>query len=339
MSETLTVKKVSILGTGAYVPPKILSNAELEKFVDTTDEWIKTRTGIEERRILSDPGMATSDMAFFAAKQALAMAKCEANDIDLIIVCTYSPDYMFPATACIVQHKLQAKRSAAFDLEIACSGFVYGLTTGSQFIASGMFKRVLVIGADVNSRITDWEDRNTCVIFGDGAAAVVLGPGTDGGEILSCLLGSDGSGAELLIQPAGGTRNPTTHETIDKRLHLIHMEGKETFKFAVKIMNDAAEEVLRRAGVDKSRLDLLIPHQANIRIIESSAKRLNLPMEKVLVNINKYGNTVGASVGLALDEAVRSERIKEGDHSVMVAFGAGLSWGASCVRWNRVPHD
>ncbi len=335
MPKNTELLPVSILGTGSFLPDKVLTNADLEKMVDTTDEWITTRTGIKERRILDNPELASSDLGAEAAKRALAMAGCTGADVDLIICSTITPDYMYPATACLIQQKIGAGHCPGFDVEIACSGFVYGLTIGAQFVATGAYKRVLVVGVEVNSRITNWQDRNTCVIFGDGAAAVLLGPGAEGGEVLSSYLGSDGSGRDFIIQPAGGSRTPTTHETVDKKLHLIHVEGRETFKFAVKVMGEAAMEALKRADLENA--DLFIPHQANIRIIEASAKRINLPMEKVVVNIDKYGNTVAASVGIALDEALRQGRIHKGNTTLLVAFGAGLSWGSSCIRWNKLP--
>jgi 3-oxoacyl-[acyl-carrier-protein] synthase-3 len=314
-----------------------LTNQDLEKLVETSDEWIKTRTGIHSRRILRNPDWATSDLGAEAAKKALEAARCSPKEVELIILCTYTPDHVFPATACFVQKKIGAVNAAAFDIETACSGFLYGLTIGAQFIASGTYKRVLVVGAEVNTRILDWKDRNTCIIFGDGAAAALLGPGTEGGELLSWYLGADGSGADLIIQYAGGTRMPTSHETIDKKLHNIHMEGKETFKVAVKVMADSAVEAIKRANLEEKDISLLIPHQANIRIIESCAKRLALPMDRVMVNIDRYGNTAAASVGLALDEALREKRIQKGQNVVLVAFGGGLCWGSACVRWNSIP--
>lgn len=331
------LQPVSILGTGAYLPPDVLTNRDLEKMVETTDEWIRTRTGISERRILRDKTMCTSDMAFEAGRQAMAMAQCPVEDIDLIIVCTYTPDHLFPPTACLVQAKLGATRAAAFDLEVACSGFIYGLTTGAQFIATGTYKRVLVIGAEYNSRMVDWTDRNTCVIFGDGAGAALLGPGKDGGELISWYLGADGRGASLIIMEGGGAKHRPTHETIDKKMHYIHMDGKETFKNAVKVMGETALEALSRAGLKETDLDLLIPHQANTRIIDATAHRLKLPPEKVFINIHKYGNTAAAATAIALDEALRTERIKLNSHSVVVAFGGGLSWGSLCIRWNKLP--
>lgn len=334
---TTLLKSVSIIGTGSYVPPDIVTNQDLEKMMDTSDEWIRTRTGIKERRVLRNDEWSTSDLAVEAAKKALESAKCSPEEIDLIILGTYTPDYVFPACACFVQKKIGAKNAAAFDLEAACSGFIYALTVGSQFIATGAYKRVLVLGSEINSRVLDWKDRNTSVIFGDGAAAAVLAPGEDGGEILSWYLGADGNGGNLIIQYGGGSRHPTTHDTLDKNMHTIHMEGKETYKIAVKAMADAALEALTRANLQISDLSLLIPHQANLRIIDASAKRLDLPIEKVMVNIDKYGNTAAASLGIALDEALREKRLNPGENSVLVAFGGGLSWGSACIKWHRIP--
>lgn len=334
----LEVRPVSILATGSYLPPDILTNADLEKMVDTTDEWITTRTGIKQRHILRDTEKCTSDLGYEAGKRCLEAAGCPADQVDLIICATYTPDYVFPATACLIQKKLGASKAGAFDMEVACSGFLYALSVGSQFIATGAMKRVLIIGAEINTRILDWKDRTTCVIFGDGASAVLLGPGREGGEILSTYLGADGNGAHFIIQHAGGTRHLTSHETIDKNMHTIHMEGKETFKVAVRWMADATVEALKRAGLEAKDLDLLIPHQANIRIIEAAAKRLDLPMDKCLVNIDRVGNTAAASLGIALDEAVRTDRIKSGDTSVLVVFGGGLTWGSAAIRWHKVPN-
>ena len=331
------IRPVSILATGSYLPPDILTNVDLEKMVDTTDEWITTRTGIKQRHILRDADKCTSDIGYEAGKRCLEAAGCAPDQVDLVICCTYTPDYVFPATACLIQKKLGLTRAGAFDMEVACSGFLYGLTVGAQFIACGTMNRVLVIGAELNTRILDWKDRSTCVIFGDGASAALLGPGREGGEILSSYLGADGNGANFIIQHAGGTRHVTSPETIEKNMHTIHMEGKETFKMAVRWMADASLEALKRANLQLSDLNLLIPHQANIRIIEAAAKRLDVPMEKCLVNIDRVGNTAAASLGIALDEALRTDRIKPGDNSVLVVFGGGLTWGSSAIHWHKVP--
>lgn len=321
-----------ITGVGAYLPERVLSNDELQKMVDTNDEWIRTRSGIKERRINS-PEQATSDLAVIAGERALADAGVAPEELGLIIVATSTPDTIFPSTACLVQDRLGAKNAAAFDLSAGCSGFIYALATGSQFITSGTYKKVLVIGAESLSRIVNWEDRKTCVLFGDGAGAVVLSPVSQGNGILSFSLRSDGSKGALLSLPAGGSRLPATRETVEQKLHTIHMEGREVFKFAVRVMAKAAMEVLAGAGLNKSDIDYFVPHQANIRIIESAANRLDLPMDKVLINLDRYGNTSAASIPLALEEAVHSGRIKQGDHIVMVGFGAGLTWGAAVVKW------
>lgn len=326
------VCNAGITGVGAYLPDRVLTNDELQKMVDTNDEWIRTRSGIKERRITSSE-QATSDLAVIAGQRALADAGVAPEELGLVIVATNTPDTIFPSTACLVQDRLGAKNASAFDLAAGCTGFVYALATGSQFIASGTYQKVLVIGAECLSRIVNWEDRKTCVLFGDGAGAVVLSPVPESSGILSFTLRSDGSKGPFLSLPAGGSRLPATRETVDQKLHTIHMDGHEVFKFAVRVMGKAALEVLAAAGLDSSDIDCFIPHQANIRIIESAAKRLNLPMDKVLVNLDRYGNTSTASIPLALAEAVHSGRIKQGDHIVMVGFGAGLTWGAAVVKW------
>jgi len=323
---------VGILGTGMYVPERILTNQDLENMVETTDEWIVTRTGIRERRLAS-PEQATSDLALFAAEEALRNAGLTAEDVDLIIVATITPDMAFPSTACVLQERLGAKRAAAFDLSAACSGFIYALANATGLIATGMYKHVLVVGAECLSKITDYKDRNTCILFGDGAGAVVLGPVPEGRGFRSFVLGADGSGGELLNLYAGGSRCPLSQEALDQRLHYIRMAGKEVFKFAVKVMGSAAEEALRKANLDKSDVDLLIPHQANIRIIQSALERLELPEEKCMINLHKYGNVSAGSIPIALAEAVRENRIKEGDCVVFVGFGGGLTWGASVLIW------
>lgn len=326
------VCNAGIIGVGAYLPDRVLTNDELQKMVDTNDQWIRTRSGIRERRIAA-PELATSDLAVIAGERALADAGVAPEELGLIIVATNTPDTIFPATACLVQDRLGAVKAAAFDLAAGCTGFVYALATGSQFIASGAYKKVLVIGAECLSRIVNWEDRKTCVLFGDGAGAVVLSPVPAGNGILSFTLRSDGAKGQFLTLPAGGSRQPATRETVDQKLHTIHMEGREVFKFAVRVMGKGALEALAAAGLKRSDIDYFIPHQANIRIIESAAKRLNLPMDRVLVNLDRYGNTSTASIPLALTEAVQSGRIKQGDHIVMVGFGAGLTWGATVIKW------
>ena len=329
-----TEKAVGIIGIGSFVPEKILTNKDLEKIVDTNDEWISERTGIKVRHIVAD-GENTSDIAAKAAERALKDAGLTADDIDLIVVATATPDMLFPATACLVQNKLKAGKAAAYDLAAGCSGFMYAIVTASQFIKTGLYKHVLVIGAESLSRILDWTDRNTCVLFGDGAGAVVLSEVPEGYGILGSNLGADGSGGDLLCLPAGGTSRPATEETVRERLHFVHMAGNEVFKFAVKVMGEAALNALEHAKIDTSEVDWLIPHQANIRIIQSAAKRLKMPMEKVIVNVDRYGNTSSASIPIALEEAIHDGRIKSGQVIAMVGFGAGLTWASAVMRWYR----
>ncbi|GAA0134109.1 ketoacyl-ACP synthase III [Paenibacillus sp. YSY-4.3] len=325
-------RSVGIIGTGKYVPERVLTNAELETMVETNDEWIVSRTGIRERHIAA-PDQATSDLAYEAAVQALKSAGLAAEDIELIIVATITPDMTFPSTACILQEKLGAKKAAAFDLSAACSGFVYSLATANSFIQTGMYNNALIIGADALSRITDYTDRNTCVLFGDGAGAVVVGEVPEGRGFLSFDLGAEGAGGELLKLEGGGSRCPASEETVRSGKHFIYMNGREVFKFAVRVMGTATEEVLRKAGKDKSEIDLFVPHQANIRIIQSAMQRLNLPEEKCVINVDKYANTSAASIPLALVEAVEEGRVKEGDTLLLVGFGGGLTWGASVLVW------
>lgn len=322
----------SILGTGRYLPKQVVTNDDLAKRVDTSDEWIVSRTGIRERR-LADDSERTSFMATEAAKQALAKAGLKAGQLDAIIVATLSPDYPWPATACLVQNALGAPQALAFDISAACSGFVYGLNVAEGMIAAGSAKHVLVIGSEKLSGIMDWQDRNTCVLFGDGAGAAVLGPANGKGELLSFYLGADGSQVEKLYQPAGGTACPASVDTVEKRLHFLKMDGKDVFKFAVRIMGEASTKALEAAGLSAQDIALFIPHQANIRIIDSAAKHMGLPPEKVFINLDRYGNTSAASVGIALDEAVEQGRLKRGDTTVLVAFGAGLTWAACTLRW------
>lgn len=324
--------KAGIAGLGTYVPEQIVTNADLEKIVDTTDEWIIARSGIRERRI-APPEMAASDFAVVAAQEAIADAGITAAEIDLVIVATNTPDMLFPATACLVQDRIGAKNAGAFDLAAGCTGFMYAYIVGSQFIATGAYRNVLVIGSENLSKIINWKDRKTCVLFGDGAGAVVLRQADPGSGILSYKLWSDGSGGPLLRQPAGGSRLPASHDTVDNNLHYLHMKGRDIFKFAVRATGKAAKEVLAAAGLEKSDIDYFIPHQANVRIIEAAAKRLGLPREKVLINVDRYGNTSTASIPIALAEAVHSGKIRKGDHLLMVGFGAGLTWAAAVVKW------
>ena len=322
----------SITGVGSYVPEKILTNADLEKLVDTSDEWITTRTGIKERHMAAKDEF-TSDMAAKAAQRAMKMAGVTASQIDLIIVATITPDMPFPATACFVQQKIGAKRAAAFDLEAACSGFIYGLEIGQQFIMSRTHDTVLVIGAEKLSAITDWKDRNTCVLFGDGAGAAVLQNRENSHGLLTAVMGADGGKANLLFMPAGGSRCPASRDSVDARQHFLHMSGKETFKNAVQAMCSAAQEVLRRCEVDITRIKCVIPHQANRRIIDAVGERLGATPEQMFINVNRYGNTSAASVAIALDEAVTSGKIQRGYLLLLVVFGAGLTWGAAVIEW------
>ncbi|WP_025717235.1 beta-ketoacyl-ACP synthase III [Paenibacillus sp. 1-18] len=326
------LRPVGVIGTGKYVPEKILTNKDLEAIVETSDEWIVSRTGIQERHIAA-PEQATSDLAYEAAIKALKSAGMKAEDLDLIIIATVTPDMAFPSTACILQDKLGAKGAAAFDLSAACSGFVYGLATATSFIKTGIYNNALIIGVDCLSRITDYTDRNTCVLFGDGAGAVVIGEVPEGRGFQSFDLGAEGAGGGLLKLEAGGSRLPASADTIENKQHYIYMNGREVFKFAVRVMGTATVDVLEKAGLAKDDIDLFVPHQANIRIIQSAMQRLDLPEEKVVINVNKYANTSAASIPLALVEAAEEGRMKEGDRILMVGFGGGLTWGASVLVW------
>jgi 3-oxoacyl-[acyl-carrier-protein] synthase-3 len=326
------MKKVGIIGVGEYLPQRILTNADLEKMVDTSDEWITTRTGIKERH-LAAKDEATSDLATKAAKEALKDARIDAKDLDLIIVATITPDMQFPATATFVQANLGAKDAICFDISAACAGFIYGISVAHQFIARGTCKNALVIGAEILSTITDWEDRNTCVLFGDGAGACVLAGIESDSGILSTYLGSDGTKADLINLPGGGSRNPTSQKTLDERLHYLKMRGNEVFKIAVTSMADAAQEALERAGLKCADVNLIIPHQANIRIIDAMAKRLGFVNAQVYLNIERCGNMSSASTATALCEAVKEGKIKKGDIVLLDAFGSGLVWGAVIIRW------
>ena len=321
-----------IVGTGSYLPEKILTNSELEGMVDTDDEWIVSRTGIRERRIAADDE-ASSDLAYQASIKALEMAAIDAGELDLIIVATTTPDLPFPSTAALLQHKLDARKAAAFDLQAVCTGFIYALATADQYIRSGMYKKILVIGAEVLSSIIDWQDRSTCILFGDGAGAVVLVANEGESGILSSHLHSDGSQAELLYVPGGGSRQPISQEVIDKRLHYISMNGKEVFKVAVTALGDSVIEALEANGLEGEDIDLLIPHQANIRIINATAKRLGLPLDKVMITVDRHGNTSSASIPLALDAAVREGRVRSGSLILLEAFGGGFTWGSILIKW------
>ncbi len=325
------MKKVGIIGVGEYLPEKILTNADLEKMVDTSDEWITTRTGIKERH-LAAAGQAASDLAFKAAEIALKNAKLKPEDLDLIVVATITGDMPFPSVASILQNQLGAKKAACFDISAACAGFVYGLSVAQQFIACGTYKNALVIGVEVLSSITDWQDRNTCVLFGDGAGATVLSEVKKGG-IISTYLGCDGSKVGILNLPAGGSRNPATTETVRNRQHFLKMQGNELFKIAVNTMTRAAETVLEQAGMTFADVDLIIPHQANARIIMAVAKKLGIPENRVYLNIERCGNMSSASTVTALCEAVQEGKVKKGDIILLDAFGAGLVWGACVIEW------
>ena len=330
------MKKISvgISGIGSYVPEKVLTNFDLSQMVDTNNEWIVERTGIEERRVACE-NQSASDLAIEAALRALDDANTKPEEIDLIVVATATPDYFFPSTACVLQNKIGATKAAAFDMSVGCSGFVYGIATGANFISSGVYSKVLVVGSEVLSKIVNWEDRNTCVLFGDGAGAVVLEECEEGYGILSYELGADGSNGESLIVPAGGSKLPASVDTVKDKLHTIKMEGRDVFKFAVRIMEKASLDVVEKANLKPEDLDFLVPHQANIRIIDAALKKLKLSRDKAYINLNKYGNMSSASIPIALDEAIKKSRIKKGDNVVLVAFGAGLTWGSMVIKWNK----
>lgn len=320
-----------IKGVGHAVPPRILTNSDLERMVETDDEWIVQRTGIKERRI-TDAETATSDLALAAARMALDNAGVAPEDLDLIMVATVTPDHAFPATACLIQRELEAWGAAAFDLEAACTGFLYGLSIADQFIRTGTYRTILVIGAETLSKITDYTDRNTCILFGDGAGAAVLQAGDEPG-LMAVEIGADGRGGELLVLPAGGSRHPASAETVAGHQHFIQMAGREVFKFAVRIMEESSQRVLSKAGLTAGDIDLLVPHQANLRIIDSACKRLAVPLEKVFVNLDRYGNMSAASIPVALSEAASQGQIRTGDHILVVGFGGGLTWGAAVIKW------
>lgn len=322
-----------IAGTGSAVPDRILTNFDLEKMVDTSDEWIVERTGIRERRIASED-VVTSDLASQAALRALDDAGMTAEEVDLIIVATVTPDTIFPSCACWVQAKIGAKKAAAFDISAGCTGFVYAVSLAWGLVAQGAYDSILVVGAETLSRIVDWEDRNTCVLFGDGAGAAVVKPCELGEGILECVLKSDGTGSDVLIIPAGGSGMPASHETVESRLHYIKMKGNPVYRFAVRAMVEATSEVLEKANLRIEDVDLIIPHQANQRLIELAAERLGVP-DKLYSNVAKFGNTSAASIPIALDEAARGGVLKNGDTLVLVGFGAGLTWGGAVLKWNK----
>ena len=325
------MRGVKIVGVGHYAPARVVTNHDLEAWLDTTDEWITTRTGMKRRHWTSD-NEATSDLASAAAEAALVHAGLQAADIDCFIVATVTPDYYFPATACLVATRLGAREKPAFDIAIACSGFIYGLTIASGLIRSGVYRRVMLIGAESLSKILDKEDRSTAILFGDGAGAVIL-ERSEEDSFLACDLGADGSRPELLYAHGSGSREPLDHAALDAKLHLIHMQGRETFKLAVNKMVESTGSVLSKANLDKADIAFLIPHQANKRIIDATARYLGLRDDKVVINIAEYGNTSAASIPMALSETVRAGRVKPGDLIVFVAFGGGLSWGAVAWRW------
>ena len=326
------VPRSRIIATGSYLPERVMANADLEGMVDTSDEWITERTGIRERRIAAED-QAASDLAYEASLKALARAGLGADSIDLIIVATITGDMPFPSTACFLQSKLDAVNAAGFDVNAACSGFLYALYVADSFIRAGIHKRILVVGTEVLSRITDWEDRTTCVIFGDGAGAVIVEATDEDRGIRSMHIHSDGRMWELINLPGGGSRHPVSPDSMGNRLHYLKMKGNETFKVAVRTLEDLAAKTLQENGLDASSLSLLVPHQANLRIIQATADRLKLPMDKVVVNLDKYGNTSAASIPIALDEALASGRIKDGDHILLEAFGGGLTWASALIKW------
>src|SRR5579872_1710841 len=329
MSHRIAAK---ITGVAGYVPPKVITNADLEKIVETSDEWIRTRTGIRERHRV-DAGMASSHMATAAAKQLLAQQNVDPAEIDLIVLASVTPDMLFPATACLIQDRIGAKKAWGFDLSAACSGFVYALTVGAQFVGAGTHKKVLVIGSDVMTSILDFKDRATCVLFGDGAGAVLVEPAEEGEGIIDFMHDIDGSGGCYLYMPGGGSLNPPTHETVDKRMHYVHQEGQQVFKYAVRKMYEVCRDLLERNNLTGADIGVMIPHQANLRIIKAAADRLEIAPEKVLINIDRYGNTTAGTIPLATRDAISQGRLKKGDIVLFAAVGAGYTVGASLWRW------
>ena len=325
-------RNTKIVSTGSYIPETILTNADLEKMVDTSDEWISTRTGIKRRHI-TKKGEAASDLAYRASVKTLRKAGISAKDLDMIIVATITPDMLFPATACILQDRLKARHIPAFDLEAACSGFIYGLSIASQFISNGTCETILVVASEALSKITDWEDRNTCVLFADGAGAAIIRPSEDTSHIISTYLGADGAGADLVGVPAGGSRLPASLKTVQQGQHYMKMKGNELFKRAVKVMTEAIDMVLKAGNLTYKDLDFFIPHQANIRIIQAVVKRINLPMDKVYINLQECGNMSAASVAVALDQAIEEGKINKGDKVLLTCFGGGLTWASMVIQW------
>jgi 3-oxoacyl-[acyl-carrier-protein] synthase-3 len=325
-------RRAKITALGTYVPPRIMTNKDFEKIVETSDEWILSRTGIRERHVV-DKGVATSDLAAEAAKIALARGGIDPQEIEAIIVATVTPDMLFPSTACLVQNKLGMKNVWGFDLSAACSAFVYALQTGAQFVMAGTHKKVMVIGADVMSSILDYTDRATCILFGDGAGAVIVEASDDGQGIIDFHHEVDGSGGCSLYMPAGGSLNPATHETVDKKMHFVHQDGQAVFKYAVRKMGEACEKVLARNGVSAADINCFIPHQANQRIINATAERVGLKPESVIINIDRYGNTTAGTIPLAMQTAVEEGRLKKGDLVMLASVGAGFTVGATLLRW------
>ena len=325
--------KAKITGVGGYVPPRILTNADLEKMVDTTDEWIMERVGIRERH-LADKGVAASDLAVEAVKCLQAKHPFDLQEVDLIVVGTVTPDMMYPSTACLVQHKLGIENTWGFDVSAGCSGFLYALNVGTKFVESGKYKKVLVVGSDVNSSMTDFTDRAVCIIFGDGAGAVMLEPAEDGeAGIIDHVAQVEGIGGQFLYMPGGGSLNPASHETVDKKMHYIHQDGKNVFKYAVRKMAEMTERVLEKNGLAGKDVDCFIAHQANRRIITATAERLGMPLDKVIVNIDRYGNTTAGTIPLAIETALQEKKLKKGDLVLIAAVGAGFTSGATLVRW------
>lgn len=334
MSQNDLKKKARIRGTGSYLPEKVLTNCDLEKMVETSDEWIVSRTGMKERRI-AEEGEFTSDMGLKAAEKALESAQILPEEIDLILVATLTPDYVFPSTACLIQARLKAVNAAAVDIQAACTGYLYALSQARAYIESGIYNNILIIASEKLSSIVNYKDRNTCVLFGDGASACVVSGEGAGLVIRGTCLGADGNVSDLLILPAGGSRKPASCETVEQQLHYLKMEGKEVFKHAVRRMEGALKQCLDQLGLKESEISWLIPHQANMRIIEAIAKRFEVPMERVFLTIHKYGNTSASSVGIALDELVRGQNLLVGENILLTAFGAGLTWGATVLTWEE----
>ena len=328
----MTTTRAKITALGTYVPPRVLNNADLEKMVDTTNEWILERVGIRERHI-ADKGVAASDLAVAAVKNMLESHPFDLQEVDLIVVGTVTPDMMYPSTACLVQHKLGIENTWGFDVSAGCSGFVYALNTGVKFVESGQYKKVLVIGSDVNSSMTDYTDRAVCIIFGDGAGAVLLEPCDDGEGVIDQVAQVEGMGGQYLFMPGGGSLNPASHETIDQKMHYIHQDGKNVFKYAVKKMAEMTERVLERNKISGKDVDCFIAHQANRRIITATADRLGMPMEKVIINIDRFGNTTAGTIPIAMRTAIDEGKLKRGDLLLIASVGAGFTSGATLIRW------